>query len=52
MDKEEEKPSLTVGEFVKRATPLVAEKYGITLEQARELVVRCLKDEYAQQKLN
>ena len=36
---------MTVGEFVRRATPLVAEKYGIRLDQAEELVRRTLQDD-------
>ncbi len=46
------KPVLTIKEFIERATPLVAQKYRITLEQARRLVVQAIKDEYEEQKLN
>ena len=41
---------MTVGEFVRRATPLVAKKYGLRLDDAEKLVRRELRDALEEEK--
>ena len=41
---------ITIGEFVRRATPLVAEQYGIRLDEAETLVRKVIQDEREKEK--
>ena len=37
---------MTIGEFVRKATPIVAEKYGLRLDDAERLVRKTIRDEF------
>jgi hypothetical protein len=43
--------NMTVGEFVRRATPLVAKKYGLRLDDAEKLVRREFQEAFEEKKL-
>jgi hypothetical protein len=44
------KKGMTIGEFVRKATPIVAEKYGLRLDNAEKLIRKMIQDEYANER--